>query len=173
MSKNFTNSKDLVKQIEKDFETGKLRDKNGKPCLSISKEEFKLICEQIADGMQESFREYYNIEPYGGIYYHRTGALGNMQVNVVSIDEYGNDLEGTIRIEDDVYHHSVISSYDGQYDVPLLINYGYKDTSYNSPHFRGYAGARMLDNELAKWKEVFKGKVYIFVNYDGNQYEVV
>lgn len=168
---NITNDKDLLKQLKKDFKIGKLKDDRNRACESISDKDFNVICQDIAHAIEDSFMDYYGMEPEQN--YTRTYNLAAMEAYVTDIGWDGNgDKTGTIKIEDDAYHHSIISSYDGQYDVPLLMNYGYKDKSYSPPRFEGYSGSHMIDNALAGMAKKYKGKVRIIVNFDGNETEI-
>jgi len=81
--------------------------------------------------------------------YQRTGSwLESIRVN--PIKRIGNEFSISITFGDEfAYHPSSIDGEDGY--VPWLMEVGWKDRSYSTPHFDGFQGTHYIKNAVERW----------------------
>lgn len=138
---DFNSVKELAKYVESTRGTTYLMDKaNIRRALQSE-------MERLQRYLTEEINEHLN--SYKPIQYERTGAwLESIRVN--PIVQVGNTYTISLTFDDEqAYHPSAIGGEDGY--VPWLFEVGYKDKSYDTPHFKGFKGLGYIKEAVRRW----------------------
>jgi hypothetical protein len=102
-------------------------------------------------------------------YYHRTGAwLESIRVNPP--EQIGNEYSISITFDDNfAYHPSVVPGGEEGY-VPWLMEVGWKDRNYETPHFDGFKGTHYIKNAVERWNRDNKFGFEIRVYHGDERY---
>lgn len=113
---------------------------------------------------EEIVRHYNSFTPE---YYHRTGAwIESIRVNPIKRDGVGWSI--SLTFDDDMaYHPSVVPGGEDGY-VPWLMEVGWKDRNYETPHFDGFKGTHYIKNAVERWNKNNRFGFTISV-YRGNE----
>ncbi|MCM3274164.1 hypothetical protein [Paenibacillus elgii] len=140
-----------------------LSSSNGQQML-FNQDSIKRALQSEAERLQKYLIEEIDkhLMSYQPIEYHRTGAWLE-SIRMSPVKRVGNEFIISITFDDQfAYHPSVIGGEDGY--VPWLMEVGWKDHSYSTPHFKGFKGTHYIKNAVERWnrdnKFGFKIRVY-------------
>jgi hypothetical protein len=154
------NIKDLAKYLNSPEGQSKLiNQSNIKQALNSEAQRLQTyLVEEINDHLNNFIPEYY----------HRTGAwLESIRVNPVQ--QIGNAFIITITFDDEfAYHPSVAGGDDGY--VPWLMEVGWKNHDYKTPHFQGFEGTHYIKKAVERWNADNKFGFHISVYHGDERY---
>lgn len=96
---------------------------------------------------------YSNLSQRGGYISGGDSDLFDM-FGAIDFDEATNSF--IVKFNSNAYARSKVNPRWPFRFLPVLINYGYKDLSYSSPHFQGYQGNQFITDAIKEFNQKYK-----------------
>lgn len=142
-----------------------IKDKNGKSLDEVTDALLIEAGEYLRKCIQKYLSEYYDFF-HTPKYYTRTYGLKNaLTVETQVHNDGGNKYIGLYFQEDKSVGQSVVNG-GRNYWKPALINDGWKDKSYSTPHFDGFSGYSFIEKGMEEFRKNQKYKNIDIVRID-------